>query len=496
MIDLSRLLERAIRVGSRIARRLPGAVGGMGIYFSAQHRLADDPDRTDWHADVDALLALADRSLARGRISASLRWYDKALRICYDPSLHQAGSSPLAADPAAFLRPLQDSATGTIMLRSVAPDATVPERPAPRPLEPVDTTTRLLVIAQENWTFIRPIIAALRATGRFEVHEIEVDGLAEAGFPDRDRILRGRYDLVTTGERMPTPPEMAEEFEWADVVLVEWSHHVLTWVTLLDRAPRALMARLHRFEAFTPFALLHDHARIDRMLYVSPPVWNLARIAAPGFVDVDAVQVGNLLARGLGPDPGTDHDPRLLVQVGWRREVKDVLFTLEVLTRLRAHDTTYRLRLIGPGPPASASRDSTYHRRVRARLAALGPEAVEQLGRREDVPELLAGSGIIVSSSRHEGTHEAVMEGLAAGCPAVIRDWPDAADYGGPATLYTRDWVVADVDAAVQRVLDLAAPERYAAAAREARDFALTHRDPETLVAVYEQALTSDPAPA
>lgn len=495
MADLSRLLDRAIRTGARIARRLPGTVGGMGIYFSAQHRLADDPDRTDWHADVDALLALADRSLARGRIAASLRWYDKALRISYDPSLHQAGSSPLAAEPTAFLRPLRDSATGTIMLGGAAPDSSLPERPAPRRRDGVDTT-HLLVIVQENWTFIRPIIAALRATGRFEVREIEVDELAEGGFPDRDRILRGRYDLVTTGRRMPTPPEMVDGYEWADVVLVEWSHHVLTWVTLLDRAPRALMARLHRFEAFTPFVLLHDHARIDRMLYVSPPVWNLARILAPGFADVDAVQVGNLLARGLGPDPGTDHDPHLLVQVGWRREVKDVLFTLEVLTRLRAHDTSYRLRLIGPGLPASASQDSSYHRRVRARLAALGPDAVEQLGRREDVPTLLAESGIILSSSRHEGTHESVMEGLAAGCPAVIRDWPDAADYGGPATLYEPDWVVADVDAAVQRVLDLATPERYAAATREARDFALAQRDPDALIAAYERALTPDPATA
>ncbi|GAA1485864.1 glycosyltransferase [Brachybacterium fresconis] len=496
MADLSRLLDRAIRTGSRIARRLPGTVGGMGIYFSAQHRLADDPDRTDWHADVDALLALADHSLARGRISASLRWYDKALRISYDPALHQAGSSPLAADPAAFLRPLQDSAMGTIMLHGTVPAPSLPERPAPRRRDEGDATTRLLVIAQENWTFIRPIITALRATGRFEVREIEVDELAEAGFPDRDRILRGRYDLVTTGRRMPTPPEIVAGYEWADVVLVEWSHHVLTWVTLLDRAPRALMARLHRFEAFTPFVLLHDHARIDRMLYVSPPVWNLARIVAPGFADVDAVRVGNLLARGLGPDPGSHHDPHLLVQVGWRREVKDVLFSLEVLTRLRARDTSYRLRLIGPGLPASASQDSSFHRRVRDRLAALDPDAVEQLGRREDVPTLLAESGIILSSSHHEGTHESVMEGLAAGCPAVIRDWPDAADYGGPATLYERDWVVADVDAAVQRVLDLAAPERYAAAAREARDFALAHRDPDVLVAAYEHALTPDPAAA
>src|SRR5699024_3945888 len=126
------LRERALRAGSRIARPLPGGVGGMGIYFSAQQRLADDPHRTDSHQDVEAMLALADRSLDRGRIAASLRWYDKALRISYDSSLHQAGGSPLAADPEAFLRPLRGSETGTLMLDTPVPAASAPPRPAPR----------------------------------------------------------------------------------------------------------------------------------------------------------------------------------------------------------------------------------------------------------------------------------------------------------------------------------------------------------------------------
>ncbi|WP_394215747.1 glycosyltransferase [Brachybacterium vulturis] len=489
-----RLVERVIRVGSRLARRLPGGIGGRGTYFSAQQRLAADPHRADWPRDVETLLALADRDLARGRTEACLRWYDKALRISFDPSLHQAGGSPLAADPETFLEPLRSSETGTLLLGTPVPAASVPARPAPR--KRGGERTRLLVIAQENWTFIRPVLDALRGTGRFEVREIEVDDLAGPGFPERERILRGRYDLVVSGRRMPTPPEVAEAYDWADVALVEWSHHVLTWVTLLDRAPRTLMARLHRFEAFTPFPLLHDHARIDRMLYVSPPVWNLLRSAVPAYADVEGVQVGNLLARGLGPTPGPDRDRHLLVQVGWHREVKDVLFSLEVLARLRTHDPRYRLRLIGPGLPTASSADSTYRRRVRRRLEELGPEAVEQLGRRDDVPALLAGSGVILSSSRHEGTHESVMEGLAAGCPAVIRDWPDAANYGGPGTLYDSGWVVADVQAAVQRVLELSTPERYVEESHRARRFALAQRDPEILVAAYERALTEDPAAA
>lgn len=488
-----RLLERAIRVGSELARRLPGRVGGQGIFFSARQRLAADPHRTDWRQDVDALLARGDRCLARGRIDAGLRWFDKALRISYSPSLHQSGDSPLAADPDRFLRPLRSSAMGALMLESPVPAASAPGRPAPDDSD--RDRTRLLVITQENWTFIRPVLDALRATGRFEVREIEVDDLPDGGFPDRDGILRGRYDLVTAGRRLPTPPTVAAAYDWADVVLVEWSHHVLTWVTLLDRAPRRLMARLHRFEAFTPFPLLHDHARIDRMLYVAPPVWTMMRTIVPGLASVDGVQVGNLLTRGLGDAPGAERDRFLLVQVGWHREVKDVLFSLELLTRLRAHDPRYRLRLIGQGLPPATADDGWYRRTVRRRLEELGPEAVEMLGRRDDVPALLATSGPVLSSSRHEGTHESVMEGLAAGCPAVIRNWPDAAAYGGPATIYDGDWVVEDLDAAVQRVLDLADPERFAEESRRARRFALTHRDPDLQVAAYERVLTGAPGP-
>lgn len=488
MSDLARFRTRAVATVARTVRSLPGAVGGMGIYFSAQQRLAETPRYAGWHQDVAALLRRADRQLRRGRIASALRWYDKALRVSYDPSLHQTGGSPLAADPERFLSPLRESALGSVLLEGSVPEGAEPSPTEPRIRETGDRL-RLVVVAQDNWTFMRPLLAALRGTGRYEVREIDVDALADGGFPDRERIIRGRYDLVTDGRRMPTPPELVDAFDWADVVLVEWSHHVLTWMTQLDRAPRRLMARIHRFEAFTPFVLLHDYPRIDRMLYVSPPVWSMLTATVPGCSEVPSSQVGNLLARGVDQMPRDVHDPHLLVQIGWIREVKDVLFSLELLARLRLHDERYRLRLVGPRLPRDSARDTPYQRRVRAVIARLPAEAVEQLGVRDDVPALLAESGVILSSSRHEGTHESLMEALVVGCPAVIRDWPDTVAYGGPATLYRSDWVVEDVDAAVQRVLDLADPQRYGRESADAREFALAHRAPAVVLAGYERVL-------
>lgn len=464
----------------------------MGVYFSGRERLWADPQDPRWHRDVAVLLTQADKDLERGRIDAALRWFDKALRISYHPALQTRGRSPLTTDPDSVLGPIRRSGTGAQPLSAPVRTHGHPVRPPPRP-RGEDDPVRLLVIAQQNWTFIRPIVDLLRATGRFEVRLFEVDELPDGERPERDAVLRARYDLVTTGKRPPTPGALAAHYAWADLALVEWGHHILTWVTMLDTVPRALVARFHRFEAFTPFPLLTDAAALDRILYVSPPVHRLLTRLGPDLGDIDSAEVGNLLSRGIGPEPHLRGDRHRLVQVGWEREVKDVLFSLDLLERLRARDPRFHLQLVGSTLPERRSHDTAYQRTVRARLESLGPQAVQVLGVRQDIPALFAQAGFVLSSSLHEGTHESVMEGLAAGRPAVIRDWPDTVPFGGPATLYPRDMVVGDLDAAEQRVLALASDgTAYAEASAFARTWALAHRSPEVVLETYRRALDPD----
>lgn len=493
MPDLRRTLQGAIRTASRAARHLPGTVGGLGIYFSAQDRLEAVGCEHQWRRDVDELLARSDRALAAGRIDAALSWFDKALRISYHPVLHNSGGSPLANDPHEFLAPLRRSRSGAVLFDDQIAPGSVPQRPAHRSQD-AGAPVRVMVIAQQNWTFIRPILDVLRKSGRYEILEVEVDSLPVGEVPDREHLLRGRFDLVTTGQRVPTPARIADGFDWADVAIVEWGHHVLTWVTLLDRAPRRLVARYHRFETFTPFPLLHDHARVDLTLHVSPPVANLLDAIVPTASATPTRYVANLLSRGLGDPPEGARDIHRLVQVGWSHPIKDVMFTLEVIERLRRHDKRYRLQLVGAGLPEEARDATPYQQRIRHRLESLGPHAVELLGVRQDVPAILSEAGFVLSSSYQEGTHESVMEGLAAGCPAVIRDWPDFARYGGAGSLHHSDWVVADVDSAVQRILGLRDPERYAEESREARDWVVRQRDPEVVIAAYDETLGHAPA--
>lgn len=488
------LARRAIRAGYRAGRVLPGAVGARARYLDLVARMDDGIVPQAWQPEMRAELARADALLAQGHLDDALLWFDKALRLTYHATLHYGlATSPLITDPEGFLAPLRASAVGRLLLAHPDLDQG-PRRPAPRTLTD-GAPVRLLVVAQRNWTFVDPVIRALQHVG-FEVRRFEVDELPPAERPSRDRVLRARLDLALTGTRLPTPAALAAEFEWADVVLVEWGHHVLTWVSLLELMPRRTTVRFHRFEAYTPFPLLTVFDVIDRVLFVSPHVRTLLDHLTPNLDHAgEVIQVDNFLAYGLGPDPGTGRDPYLLAQVGWLRPVKDVLFTLDLLARLRERDPRHRLLLVGPGLPASPADDTTFQHRVRARIAQFPPGVVEVLGQRSDVPEILSQVGWIVSSSLHEGVHEAVMEGLAAGCAPLIRNWPDARPYGGASVIYPEQWVVEGLDEAVERVRQVETAGTIEELSAEARAWVVARRTPGTVAQLYVEALHPDHTP-
>jgi glycosyltransferase involved in cell wall biosynthesis len=482
-----------VRAGARLGRGLPGVVGARARYLDLMGRMDAGHAPSDWEDDVRADLRRADDLLERGRSDEALVWFDKALRIAYHPSLHYGEApSPLATAPEAFLAPFRASALGRALLEPPARDEG-PHRPAPRE-RGEDVAVRLLVVAQRNWTFVEPVIEALSAQG-FEIRRFEVDDLPPAQRPSREHVLRARLDLARTGARIPTPQPLLEQFAWADAVLVEWGHHVLTWFSMLEDQPLRTAARFHRFEVYTPFPLLTVFSAVDRVLFVSPHVRTLLDHLTANLSRARGVfEVDNFLAHGLGPEPDDSSDPYLLAQVGWVRPVKDVLFTLDLLERLRTRDHRYRLLLVGPGLPAEPADDTPFEKRVRARLEAMPAGAVEILGPRDDVPEVLAGAGWIVSSSLVEGVHEAVMEGLAAGCLPVIRDWPGALAYGGARVIYEDEWVVDDVAAGAERVRGIVESEHFAELSAACRAWVVRRRSPDVVAQRYVAALTPDDA--
>jgi glycosyltransferase involved in cell wall biosynthesis len=107
---------------------------------------------------------------------------------------------------------------------------------------------------------------------------------------------------------------------------------------------------------------------------------------------------------GLGPGP-------LLGAVGSLRPEKRYEVLVEAVVRLRERHSTLRLLIAGGGDERP---------RLEALIERLGlHEVVLLLGRRNDVPDILAALDVAVSASEREGSPLAIMEYMEAQLPIV-----------------------------------------------------------------------------
>lgn len=488
------LAERGRRASSVLARRLPpraaapvararvldGRAGDWAAFATAYRALTCGTVPADLQRTVARLLDRADAHLLRARGSRALELFDRALQLSYHPSVHHGSEgSPLATDPEAFLAPYRASAIGRLMLASL--DDERPEHPGGH---------RILIVSHGSWTFIDRVRAGLERRGGLEISVLDLSTLPPGQRPGHREAVHARFARSYRGSPLPVPPALAAALDGVDTVFVEWGTYALAWLTQLDLPNVRVVARLHRFEAFTPYPQLAAFAQVDEMLFVSEAVRGMVAELSPRLAQAHRVRlVDNPHDYSAFTVRKVDGADRTLVQIGWAIPVKDALFTLDVLERLRADDPAWRLLLVGSEPPADPpARERAFVGRLRARLEEMG-DAVEVLGRRDDVPEVLRRTGFVISSSRHEGTHESVAEGAAAGCVPVVRNWPEAARWGGAATVYPSAWVVEGVEDAVARILAHADPAVREAAGADAAQWVAEHRIQDAVIAPYEAAI-------
>lgn len=458
--------------------RLPGAVGERARFVRARDRLDAGAIPTALREHAAALMARADAAHAAEDGEAAVDWADKALQLLFHPTVHYGpAAAPFADRSLALLAPLRESVVGRLL--TADPDPERHERPG---------GGRVLVLSASSHTFVDRVMHLLGSDASVEVRHSDLSALEIAPgeeAPSRRGVLAARYRLATTGERIPVPAALAADLAWADVVWMEWSSYPAAWLTLLDGLEARVVVRLHRYEAYTPYPQLMAMAEVDELVLIAPHMQELVAAAAPRTAQAHRVRVlpnVNDLA-GLSPakEPGAE---RTLILVGWAAPTKDVEVALDVLAALHERDPGWRLLLAGRGPDARDPRAE----RVRRRMERLG-DAVVPLGFRDDLPRVLRRAGYVLSTSRNEGSHESVVEGAAAGCVPVVRDWPENVAWGGAATVYPEAWVVPDVAGAVERILAVDAADR-AAQGERARDWALADRDPAVLAAGYREVLT------
>lgn len=407
-----------------------------------------------------AVLRRADRHLAAGRMVKAADSFAEAMRLAFHRVLHFDGlSSPLAADPAAYLAPLHRSTTAQALR---APREPVRGDPRPAGAEPADR--RVLFTTRRNANFLGELRTYVDEHLGFESRFADlVDDETLNAFASRPaRIAR---QLLTHGAALPeaVTDRLGEDTAWASVVFVEWCLPQAVFQTVLPRGRARVVVRLHSQEVFTLWPHLVDFSRVDDVVFVSEHLRDLAVAAIPGLSGPDAPRLHVIpIALHLAPFalPKPDEVRFTLALVGWSSPAKDPRWALEVLRELRRHDERYRLLLVGADFRDDASRAAAgYGEQLSAELAELEAAGlVERLGQRDDVPQVLRSAGVILSSSVRESFHAAVVEGAASGAVPVVRDWPFfAGSPSGPRALFPPDWVVSTPAEAAARIISATA---------------------------------------
>jgi glycosyl transferase family 1 len=505
-----RLREQTHRWGHRLARR-GHLTDAVALYADAERGIGSPAPRlaltvqrgaldlrlgnipADLWDRVHDLLALADELVAAGDLVGAGARLQEAFNLAYHRTLHfEDLRSPLADDPDGFLAPFRKSAAFTAVQQPTGRTRPVRPTPAGRP-------RRVLFTTFMNWNFVGDIVEDYRATAGVEVRTLDLKEIADGPWRAQpvDLVTR-RLQQSLGSDPVTVPDDLREAFDWADSVFVEWGHRALPWVSLLPEVGARVVARIHSYEAFTPMPLHTDWSGIDDLVFVSPHIRALVEAAVPALAEgprLHTIPNRNLLAPYRQPKlAGAD---RTLGLVGWNNVTKDPGWAVELLEELLKQDPRWRLRLVGHNFPRSniTGPATRYRDDLERRLDALG-EAVERPGFSTDIAEALRHIGVIVSSSRREGTHEGLIQGTASGAWPVVRDWPYVARWGGARTMVRDEWVVDTPQQAAAALLDAAEdPERFGALRAEAADWVATRYD-WSVVRPALDALLLDDAPA
>lgn len=410
---------------------------------------------------VQAMLDHADDLHAAERYQEAAQLLRNTLVLTFHRVTHIDGlSSPLAADPAGYVKRLH---TSSAMRAVTAPRGRL--EPAAPP--PADRPLRLLVTTNENANFLHHIL------DRYRSHpDVEVRFLDLASHPVLKKVSRSDQRVIQErlgggdGYAAQVEALMRPHLDWADTVFLDWCVAPATMLTTIDPGDTRIIIRLHSYEAYTRFPHLVDFSRVDDLVFVANHVEDLAKAQVPALRGPHAPRTHLLhnamnlsgFAREKTPEARFN-----LGLVGVGQVAKDPLWALEVLRLLREQDERYRLLLVGGDMDPRASRASkSYTTKFEKEVHPLVEAgAVLRLGPTDDVPGKLTDIGFILSTSVREGSHNGLMEGAASGAVPVVRDWPFYAGRpNGARTLYPESWVVGTPEEAAERVLEANATEQ------------------------------------
>ncbi|MBN2563690.1 MAG: glycosyltransferase family 4 protein [Phycisphaerae bacterium] len=238
--------------------------------------------------------------------------------------------------------------------------------------------------------------------------------------------------------------------QWADVVHCEWCLGNAVWYSERLRAGQRLVIRLHLQERDTDYPGRVAWDNVSDLIFIAPHVRRevLDRLGPQVVCRSHLIyNIANSDCFGRPKPAGCERNLGLL---GLSPKRKHPQLSLDILSALLAEDSQWRLHLGGKDPREHdwlwrRLEERAYYEQMEERIAAAEKYIVRQ-GWTDDPSSWYAPIGFVLSCSDFEGSHQAIPEGMAAGCVPVVRRWEGASE------MYPNSLLYDTVDEAVEKI--------------------------------------------
>lgn len=272
----------------------------------------------------------------------------------------------------------------------------------------------------------------------------------------------------------------------ADLIFCEWALGNSVWYSENKQKRQKLVIRLHHQEINLPFLNQIRWENVDQIVFICPENMEIFLRRFPGMTSRTSLIYNLIDCADLSRSklPGA---PFNLGFIGSSPKRKAPHLSLDLFERLHREDDRYVLYIKGKHPweyPWLLQREDErqyyemlYHRIEHSPYA----DSIIFDPHGNDMPEWFSKIGIILSTSDHEGSHQAVAEGMASGALPVIRNW------AGADKLYPPAYVIRNITEATAMVHGWNRSEQVYRLSCEARDFARENFDIPVITRQYEE---------
>lgn len=233
------------------------------------------------------------------------------------------------------------------------------------------------------------------------------------------------------GRKKHDKEKSRELLKWAEIIIAEWCLGNAVWYSKYKLPHQKLYIRLHRVEAYTKYIKKLKVNNIDKLIFIAP----FMKEEVESKIDLPSDKstlIYNTTNVNLFNNKKEDRARFNLGMLGFHTKRKRPDKVIDVFEKLKEKDNRYTLYLKGQHPEKvkwvwGKPAERKYYEELFKRIKSSPyKDSIIFEDFNDDVYKWFKKIGFILSTSDHEGSHQAVSEGMASGCIPMITGWEGA----------------------------------------------------------------------